>query len=201
VSKRMINCLSAVSALALSWAWAGAAQAGSERGPVTVVSGIADTEEARTSRLAADVLVSAALKGYDLYSATDLQVALREALLPMTAERARQVPAMMSSVRLLGLGPDASAAAMAVMAEALAGAPTDALSPVERVQLAQSLQTAGRVEANTQLAQVELDVELDAPGIDCGNGTFATSAFVCTILQKQEDDPNLVGRGVGNYGG
>jgi len=201
VSKRMINCLSAVSALALSWTWAGAALASSGQGPVAVVSGIADSEDARASRLAADVLMSAALKGYDIFSVTDLQVALREALLPMTAERARQVPAMMASVRLLGLGAEADAAAMAVMAEALEGAAAEALSPAERVQLAQGLQTAGRVDASTQLAQVELEVELDAPGIDCGNGVVASSAFECAIFQKFENENFGGGRGVEGYGG
>lgn len=199
MSKRKISCLSAASALVLAYGWSGAVLADTAQGTQPTAQPPAVESTMVSEAFASDLLISSILKGYDVFSAADLNAALSEALSPMTPERARMLPQLMANIRLLGFDEQEEAAALAIMNEALWSAPVDAVSSSELDRLAVALQVAAGAVTDGQSADADINIELTPPEVDCG-GFTASSAFECAILQRF-DNENSTSRGTDGYSG
>ncbi len=200
MSRRKISCLSAASALVLAYGWSGAALADAAQGASAITVPPAVQGTLVSEAFASDLLISSILKGYDVFSAAELNAALAEALVPMTSERARILPQLMANIRLLGFDQQEEAAALAILNEALWSAPVDAVSSGEMDRLAQALQVAAGAVAGTQAAEADINIELTPPEVDCG-GFAASSEFECQILQRFDNENVGTSRGTDGYSG
>lgn len=194
MSKRMVKYLSAASLLALWGGVAGNADASIyQAAPTPIALQAVASAEPAPATAASDLLMTATLRGHDLYSPDGLRAVLREALIPVSAERAQLVGEVMTSLRLMGLNQEAHAAAAEVLGEALQSAPADSFTAEQYAQLNEQLQAAGQT-VGVQLAQLDVDVDLVPGGEEP-----CSSEFECRILQLPETQ--IFGRGNGAYGG
>jgi hypothetical protein len=138
--------------------------------------------------------MSLALKGYDLSSTEGLVAALTATLHPVTTERARMVPTIMAGIRRLGLDPAQEVAALITLQDALDQVGTGIIAARDLAKLSQELQSAATTPIR-QLAQLDVDVDLQAPLFICADGTTAASADGCVLNQNNQE------RGSESYSG